>query len=138
MKLEADILKCFRAGLLAIDLSGAVVYQNDIARKILNHNSIQVGENLGPKAGENAFFRTLLESLNLRYLPSRMEAILPGREGMRRMIGFTLAELKDGDRRTGICAFFKDLTHVEMAEENRDLDAHFPDSAYQHHRVLLQ
>jgi len=123
MKLEADILKCFRAGLLAIDLSGAVVYQNDIARKILNHNSLQVGENLGPKAGENPFFRTLLESLNLRYLPSRMEAILPGREGMRRMIGFTLAELKDGDQRTGICAFFKDLTHVEMAEENRDLDA---------------
>lgn len=123
MRLEADILKCFRAGVLAIDASGTVVYRNDIARKILNHDSIRVGDNLRPMAGDNPFFRTLLESLELRYLPSRMEAILPGREGMRRMIGFTLAELKDGDRRTGICAFFKDLTHVEMAEENRDLDA---------------
>jgi signal transduction histidine kinase len=123
MKLETDILKSFRAGVLAIDMAGTVLYQNEIARKILNHNSLQVGENLGPVAGDNPFFRTLLESLNLQYLPSRMEAILPGREGMRRMIGFTLAELKEDDRRTGICAFFKDLTHVEMAEENRDLDA---------------
>ncbi len=123
MDLEAGILKSFRAGVLAIDLSGTVVYRNDIARKILNHNSIEIGDNLRPLAAENPFFRMLLESLELRYLPSRMESILPGREGMRRMIGFTLAELKEEDRRTGICAFFKDLTHVEMAEENRDLDA---------------
>lgn len=123
MKLEADILKCFRAGVLAIDAAGKVLYLNENARKILNHESIKVGDNLRLKAGENPFYRTLLESLELRYLPSRMEAILPGREETHRMIGFTLAELKEGDRRSGICAFFKDLTYVEMAEENKDLDA---------------
>lgn len=123
MNLEGDILKCFRAGILSIDVSGVVVFVNDLALKILNHNSIRVGANLRGMMGENPFFRFLVEALDLRYLPSRMEAILPGREGMNRVIGFTLAELKEGESRKGICAFFKDLTHVEMAEENRDLDA---------------
>jgi signal transduction histidine kinase len=123
MKLEADILKCFRAGVLAIDISGKVVFRNEIALKILNHKPLQIGDNLRGMSGENPFFRMLVEALDLQYLPSRMEAILPGREGMHRSVGFTLAELKEENRRTGICAFFKDLTHVEMAEENRDLDA---------------
>ena len=121
--MEADILKCFRAGIIAIDLSGQIVYQNDIASKILGGISLKPGMNLRNVAGENAFFRVLLEALDLQYLPTRMESIIPGREGTHRSIGFTLAELRDGERRTGICAFFKDLTHVEMAEENRDLDA---------------
>lgn len=123
MKLEADILKCFRAGILAIDLSGQIVYQNDIAAKILGGVAMKPGTNLRSVAGENQFFRILLEALELQYLPARVESIIPGREGSHRSIGFTLAELKDGNQRTGICAFFKDLTHVEMAEENRDLDA---------------
>ncbi len=122
MGLENDILKCFRAGILVIDPAGQVVYLNDIAMKILESFAVKNGENLRPRAAENAFFRLLIEALDLRYLPTRLEAILPGREGMHRSIGFTLAELKDGDRRTGICAFFKDLTHVEVAEENRDLN----------------
>jgi len=122
LKLEADILKCFRAGILVIDLSGQIVYINEIAMKILEGFGLGVGENLRSKAGENAFFRVLVEALELRYLPTRMEATLPGRDALQRSIGFTLAELKDGDSRTGICAFFKDLTHVEMAEESRDLN----------------
>jgi signal transduction histidine kinase len=122
LKLEADILKCFRAGIIAIDLSGQIVYQNDIAAKILGV-PLKPGMNLRNIAGENPFFRMLIDALDLQYLPTRMESILPGREGTHRSIGFTLAELKDGERRSGICAFFKDLTHVEMAEENRDLDA---------------
>ncbi len=123
MKLEADILKCFRAGILAIDLSGQIVYLNDIATKILGNVPMKEGMNLRSIEGETPFFRMLVEALDLEYLPTRMESIIPGREGTRRSIGFTLAELKDGEQRTGICAFFKDLTHVEMAEENRDLDA---------------
>ncbi len=123
MKLEADILRCFRAGIVAIDLSSNVVFLNEIALKILNHNTLRIGDNLRGMSGENPFFRMLVEALDLQYLPSRMEAILPVREGSHRSIGFTLAETKEGNRRNGICAFFKDLTHVEMAEENRDLDA---------------
>jgi len=123
LKLEADILKCFRAGILAIDLSGQIVYQNEIATKILGGIYLKPGMSLRIMAGENPFFRMLVEALDLQYLPTRMESIIPGREGAHRSIGFTLAELKEGEQRTGICAFFKDLTHVEMAEENRDLDA---------------
>ena len=33
-----------------------------------------------------------------------------------------MAELPEREKRKGICAFFKDLTNVEMQEENRDLD----------------
>ena len=125
MGLETEILKCFRAGILVIDMSGVVVYRNEIAKKILSIDLVDVGGNLRYSSAKNAFYRMLLESLELKYLPSRMEAVLPGKEGRtNRMIGFTLAEFKDVDNtRTGICAFFKDLTHVEMAEENRDLDA---------------
>ncbi len=36
-------------------------------------------------------------------------------------IGFTLAVLKNSEGKAGICAFFKDLTQVEMAEESEDL-----------------
>jgi signal transduction histidine kinase len=122
LRLEADILKCFRAGILAVDLSGTVIFVNEIAAKILNASAVTVGDNLRPRVGDNAFYRFLMESLGLKYLPSRVEVDLPGRHGSLRSIGFTLAELKDGDRRSGICAFFKDLTQIEMAEENRDLN----------------
>lgn len=122
MHVEADILKCFRAGILAIDPSGCIIYLNEIAIKILSGVSIRIGENLRMRVEENAFFRMVVEALDLRYLPTRMEATITGKEGMNRSIGFTLAELKEEDRRVGICAFFKDLTHVEMAEENRDLN----------------
>jgi len=122
MRLEADILKCFRAGILAIDISGNVMFVNDIATKILNHHAVEVGDSLRSRVADNAFYRFLMESLDLKYLPSRVEIELPGRDGSPRSIGFTLAELKEEDRRVGICAFFKDLTHVEMAEENRDLN----------------
>jgi len=124
LKLEKEILKCFRAGVIVIDMSGTVIYRNEIAKKILGNNLVDVGGNLRSSSAENAFHRTLLESLELQYLPARMESVLPGREGgTRRMLGFTLSELKDGrNNRTGICAFFKDLTHIEMAEENKDLD----------------
>ncbi len=122
MELETDILKCFRAGILVIDLAGEILYLNDIAVRILDPYAVGVGDNLRARATDNAFFHVLIESLELRYLPTRMEATLPGRDAMKRSIGFTLAELKDNGIRTGICAFFKDLTHVEMAEENRDLN----------------
>jgi len=122
VRLEADILKSFRAGILAVDLSGSVIYVNEIAAKILNSYAVAVGEGLRSRVGENAFFRFLMESLDLKYLPSRVEIELPGRDGSPRSIGLTLSELKEEGRRIGICAFFKDLTHVEMAEENRDLN----------------
>jgi signal transduction histidine kinase len=57
----------------------------------------------------------------MSYLPTRVEAELPGRDGERQNLGFTLSELKDGENRVGICAFFKDLTHVEMTEESENL-----------------
>ncbi len=122
MELEADILKSFRSGIVAIDVSGRIIYMNEIALKILSGCSLAIGESLRSRAGENAFFRVLAEALDLQYLPTRMEALLLGREGMHRSIGFTLSELKINGKRTGICAFFKDLTYVEMAEENADLN----------------
>jgi len=122
MRLEDKVLGCFRAGILAIDLQGTVVFVNDLATKILDGFAVDKGDSLRPLAGENAFFRMLTEALDLRYLPARVEVSLPGRSGATRSFGFTLSELKEEDRRIGICAFFKDLTHVEMAEENRDLN----------------
>jgi signal transduction histidine kinase len=79
------------------------------------------GENIHLRAGENSFFRVLSEALTMHYLPTRVEVELPGKDGDRQFIGFTLSELKEGDAKIGICAFFKDLTHVEMAEESENL-----------------
>ena len=120
--IEKAILSSFRAGVLAIDLHGKIIFVNEIAKKILTNFPVSIGENLRGRAGENALFRFLLESIDLQYLPTRLEISLPRVEDTPRSIGFTLAELREGEHRTGICAFFKDLTNVEMQEENRDLD----------------
>ena len=122
MSLERHILSSFRAGVLAIQLDGKVTYLNDIGRKILEGTSLAEGQNIRERIGENAFFRVLGESLSMNYLPTRLEVDMQVRGGEHQFLGFTLAELKDEGRRTGICAFFKDLTHVEMAEESENLN----------------
>ncbi len=121
MNLEKTILSSFRAGIVAIGGDGAVVYVNPIGAKILEGCNLREGEIIHARAGENSFFRVLSESITMHYLPTRVEVELPGGDGDRQFIGFTLAELKEGETRTGICAFFKDLTHVEMTEENENL-----------------
>jgi signal transduction histidine kinase len=120
-EIESGILSSFRAGILAIRSDGTVSYINPIGAKILEGCSIREGENIHPRAGENVFFRVLSEALSMSYLPTRVEAELPGRDGERQNLGFTLSELKEGEDRIGICAFFKDLTHVEMTEESENL-----------------
>lgn len=121
MSLEKTILSSFRAGIVAITLDGRVAYINPIGAKILGGCGLAEGEIIHARASENSFFRVLSESIAMHYLPTRVEVELPGGDGDRQFIGFTLAELKDGDVRTGICSFFKDLTHVEMTEENENL-----------------
>jgi signal transduction histidine kinase len=119
--IEGAILSSFRAGIVAIRSDGTVGHINPIGAKILEGCSLRVGENIHPRAGENVFFRVLSEALSMNYLPTRAEAELPGRGGERQSLGFTLSELKEKDDRVGICAFFKDLTHVEMTEESENL-----------------
>lgn len=121
MNLESSILSSFRAGVVALKLDGTVAYINPIGAKILEGCSLHEGENILFRSGENSFFRVLSESLAMHYLPTRVEVELPGKDGDRQHIGFTLSELKEEDQKIGICAFFKDLTHVEMAEENENL-----------------
>lgn len=118
---ENSILSSFRAGILAIRLDGTVAYINPIGEKILKDTPVHPGENIHFRAGENPFFRVLSEAVEMHYLPTRVEIELPAKDGERQDIGFTLSELKEEDTRIGICAFFKDLTHVEMAEESENL-----------------
>lgn len=119
--IEQSILSSFRAGILAIRMDGAVAYLNPIGEKILEACALRPEENIHSRAAENSFFRVLSEALCMSYLPTRVEVDLPGPDGERQNLGFTLAELKDGETKVGICAFFKDLTHVEMAEESENL-----------------
>ena len=121
MNLENAILSSFRAGVVALKMDGTVAYVNPIGAKILEGCALTEGENIHLRGGENPFFRLLSEALTLHYLPARVEVELPGKDGDRQFIGFTLSELKEGDNKIGICAFFKDLTHVEMAEESENL-----------------
>ena len=120
--IEKSILTSFRAGIVAIGQDGTVDYVNPIGAKILEGCPLKEGENIHPRAGDNSFFRALSEAITMNYLPTRVEVELPGKDGDRQYLGFTLSDLKDSaDRRVGVCAFFKDLTQVEMAEENEDL-----------------
>jgi len=119
--IERSILSSFRAGILAIRMDGTVAYINPIGKNILEGSALRPGENIHLRAAENSFFRVLSEALRMNYLPTRVEVELPGADGERQSLGFTLAELKDGAERVGICAFYKDLTHVEMAEESANL-----------------
>jgi signal transduction histidine kinase len=118
---ENLILSSFRAGIVALGLDGAITYVNPIADKILERCPLRVGETIHPRAGENTFFRMLSEAVAMNYLPSRAEVEIPGRDGEAQPLGFTLSELREGERKVGICAFFKDLTQVEMAEESENL-----------------
>jgi len=118
----SSILSSFRAGIVAIGLDGTVAYVNPIGAKILEGCPLKEGENIHGRAGDNSFFRVLSEAISMNYLPTRVEVELPGKEGDRQFLGFTLSDLKDGEKRVGICAFFKDLTQVEMAEENEKLN----------------
>jgi len=120
-EIENAILSSFRAGIVAIGQDGTVVYVNPISGKILEGYPLKEGESIHNRAGENSFFRVLSEAISMNYLPTRVEVELPGKDGDRQYLGFTLSDLKDGDKRVGICAFFKDLTQVEMAEENENL-----------------
>jgi two-component system sensor histidine kinase AtoS len=122
MNLEKAILSSFRAGIVALKLDGTVAYVNPIGAKIMEGCVLKEGENIHLRAGENSFFRALSEALSMHYLPARVEVELPGRDGDRQHIGFTLSVLKEGKNKIGVCAFFKDLTHVEMAEENENLN----------------
>jgi len=122
MNMESAILSSFRAGIVAVSMDGTIAYINPIGKRILSGCSLNAGENIHPRAGENIFFRVLSEAVALHYLPTRVEVELPGRDGDRQYLGFTLSEFKEGEKRVGICAFFKDLTQVEMAEENEDLN----------------
>jgi len=119
--IEGAILSSFRAGIVAIRSDGKVAYINPIGAKILEGCPLREGEDIHPRAAENVFFRVLSEALTMNYLPTRIEAELPGRDGEWQSLGFTLAELRERDGRVGICAFFKDLTHVEMTEESENL-----------------
>jgi len=119
--MENAILSSFRSGVVALKLDGTVAFINPIGSKILEGSPLTEGENIHLRAGENAFFRALSEALSMHYLPARVEVELTGRDGDRQSIGFTLSELKEGENKIGICAFFKDLTHVEMREESENL-----------------
>lgn len=121
MNLESAILSSVRAGIVAVRLDGTVVYINPIGAKILEGYELREGDSVHGRVGDNPFFRVLSEALSMNYLPARVEVELPGRDGDRRHLGFTLSELRDAGRRVGICAFFKDLTQVEMAEESENL-----------------
>jgi signal transduction histidine kinase len=120
--IEKSILTSFRAGIVAIGQDGTIAFINPIGAKILEGCPLIEGENIHARAGENSFFRILSEAISMNYLPTRVEVELPGKEGDRQSLGFTLSDLKEDDKRVGICAFFKDLTQVEMAEENEDLE----------------
>lgn len=121
MNLEKAILSSFRSGIVSLKMDGTVAYVNPIGLKIMEGCVLEEGENIHLRAGENSFFRALSEALSMHYLPARVEVELTGRDGDRQHIGFTLSELKEGENKIGICAFFKDLTHVEMGEESENL-----------------
>lgn len=120
-ELEKQILSSFRAGIVAIRMDGTIAYFNPIGNKILNRKPLMLGDNIHARAQENNFFRVLSEALTMNYLPTRLEVEIPGKDSERQFLGFTLAELRDGEKKVGICAFFKDLTQVELAEENENL-----------------
>jgi signal transduction histidine kinase len=121
MRWDSTIVSGFRAGIIVVQRDGTVAYLNPIGVRILEGTSLSLGDRIQDKASENSFFWMLCEAISLDYLSTRVETYLTDKNGEPMRLGFTLSELKEGGEKVGICAFFKDLRHVEMDEENENL-----------------
>ncbi len=107
------ILDSFRAGVLVLDRDGNILYINEIGRRILD-----ITPEKSKASPRDPFFKVIFSSFDLEYLPSRIEIELTKKEtGERKIIGFTLSDMKKGERREAIVAFFKDLSSIEKFSE---------------------
>jgi hypothetical protein len=115
---DSTIISGFRAGIVAIRRDGVVAYINPIGLRILEGSPLAVGDKIQDKAGKIPSSGCSAPSA----WTTCPRAWRPhGQNGEPMRLGFTLSELKEGDRKVGICAFFKDLRHVEMDEENENV-----------------
>jgi len=114
------LIEGMRCGILVIERSGGVVMVNEHARAILElHELPPHGAAIEDALADHPQLATILrESFSMSLLPNRAEIDLKSRSENGKTIGFTLSLVPGSDGTpAGAALFFKDLTHVELNEE---------------------
>ena len=119
-----EIFESLRCGILTIDEEGHVTTVNQVARQILDlPEAIPERTLCGELLSEYPdICRILLDSLRMENPPSRFELDLktPGRPKL--VIGGSISHVRGPDgTREGAVLFFKDLTTIELGEEQERL-----------------
>ena len=116
-----ELVWSLRNGVIAITRDGRIAVLNDVACRTLGLE--RAPDDVGrPYAdvltGHHDVARILDGAFRLTHLPNRAELRLAS----GKVIGYTLSEVHDAQRRTvGAALFFKDLTRVEQLEERERL-----------------
>jgi PAS domain S-box-containing protein len=110
-----------RCGILTIDEAGRVTTANQFAREMLQLPQPPV--DAAPACTDflrdhPTLSRTLLDSLSMENPPSRFEVEVRPKGGARRVLGGTISHVRGTNgKREGAVLFFKDLTQIEIGEE---------------------
>jgi signal transduction histidine kinase len=117
-----QMVDSMRNGVLAVRADGTVAVMNDEAYRIfdLTPQATDLGRPFSDvlQAHPDAV-RVVASGFELSHPPNRAELRL---KASGRVIGYTLAQVRDGDGAlAGVSMFFKDLTRVEQLEERERL-----------------
>ena len=118
------VVESMRSGVITIDREGRITTINEVACRILG---LEKEKAIGRHCTEILedyidIAQLLLEAFHKEYLPCRAEMEVKKKDSRGKTLGFTLSLVRnDEDEVIGSAMFFKDLTHVEVIEEQERL-----------------
>lgn len=119
-----NVVESMRSGVITIDRDGRITTINEVACRILGlEREKAVGCHCVDILRDYMdIAQLLLDAFHKEYLPCRAEMEVKKKDSRGKTLGFTLSLVRnDADEVIGSAIFFKDLTHVEVIEEQERL-----------------
>ncbi len=118
------VVESMRSGVITIDKEGRITTINVVACRILG---LERDRAIGRHCAEILedyidIAQLLLDAFHKEYLPCRAEMEVKKKDSRGKTLGFTLSLVRNDENEViGSAMFFKDLTHVEVIEEQERL-----------------
>ncbi|MDH4100555.1 MAG: ATP-binding protein [Nitrospirota bacterium] len=118
------VVESMRSGVITIDKEGRITTINVVACRILG---LERARAIGRHCAEILedymdIAQLLLDAFHKEYLPCRAEMEVKKKDSRGKTLGFTLSLVRNDENEViGSAMFFKDLTHVEVIEEQERL-----------------